>query len=217
MILISRIHDYKLWKLCILGLIAWGFHKSSLVPLAIILILRIAPQIKVNKYILIASFIFLSFYGGQLYSFIYSKFSFLFGLLGYTGFEENIDNFERSVELSSGLGFLLKLFLNCLIIFQQEKYYQGYKKSPIYYFYIFFLIGILLEHVIFENSAMMRLNFYFISTKFIIYTYYCTKIENHKALVSITFYLLIISHILLFITSILSNSNACVPYNFSQL
>lgn len=215
MILISRIHDYKLWKLCLLGLIAWGFHKSSLVPLAIILTLRIAPQIKINKYILIAILFFLTFFGGQLYVYIFSKFNFLFGLLGYTGYEENIDKFERAVEYSSGLGLLLKLFLNCLIIFYQDKYYHAHKKFPIYYVYIFFLIGILFEPIIAENDIMRRLNVYFINTKFIVFAYICscilkTKQVNKKNQLFTIF--IVFSCLLLYIAAILSNSNDCVPY-----
>ena len=211
-ILISRIHEYKLWKLCLLGLMAWGFHKSSIVPLAIILTLRIVPQIKINKYILIASLIFLSYFGDQLYSFIFSKFYFLFGLLGYTSYEDNIDKFEKSIELSSGLGLLLQLAINCLVIFNQEKYYQTNKKNPIYYFYLFYLIGIMLAPIIFRNGLMGRLNMYFLSSKFIMYTYFCTFLTQQKKTSIILTYFLVIMQILLFIVALLGNSNYCVPY-----
>ena len=212
MILISRIQDYKLWKLCLLGLMAWGFHKSSVVPLVIILTLRIVPQIKINKYILIVILIFLTFFGDQLYSFIFSKFYFLFGLLGYTSYEENVDRFETSAELSSGLGLLLQLTINCLVIFNQEKYYQTNKKNPIYYFYLFYILGIMINPIISGNSLMGRLNMYFISSKFIMYTYFCTFLTQQKKTSTILTYFLVIMQILLFIVALLGNSNDCVPY-----
>lgn len=211
--LISCINKEHIIKILVLGLIAWGFHKSVLVPCVILMLLYYIPQIKLNKYIIIIVFIFTTFWGHHLYDYIFSKFSFMFNLLGYTGYEDNIDNFEKNIEFSSGLGRLLKLIINCIIIFYQEIFFSPKEKKAMYFFYIFFLLGILLEPIVMENGIMKRLNIYFINTRFIIYAYFCTQLlKSPKATNQILMILLILAHIMLFSAAILSNSNSCVPY-----
>ncbi len=214
-ILISKIKDSKLPILIISAILAWSFHKSAIIPIVFIAILYILKPLKINKYILIALLVILSFTGSKLYDLFFAKFAFLFELLDYSGYEERMSDFEKTVEFGSGLGMILKLILNSTVIFFQDKLLSDNKKSPVYFFYLFFLLGIILEPIIAENNIMKRMNVYFINMRFIVYAYLCTYLLKNKrqaATSKIIASIFIIALFLLYLASILSNSNDCVPY-----
>lgn len=214
-ILISKIKDSKLPILIISAILAWSFHKSAIIPIVFIAILYILKPLKINKYILIALLVILSFTGSKLYDLFFAKFAFMFELLDYSGYEERMSDFEKTVEFGSGLGMILKLILNSTVIFFQDKLLSDNKKSPVYFFYLFFLLGIILEPIIAENSIMKRMNVYFINMRFIVYAYLCTYLLKNKrqaATSKIIASIFIIALFLLYLASILSNSNDCVPY-----
>lgn len=214
LILISKIKNIKFISFIIFSAFAVIFHKSAIVPIVLIAILYLVKTIKINKFILISLLIALTIFGRELYDFFFSRFSFLFELLNYSTYEENMSNYEKTLELSSGMGILLKLCLNSMVIFYQDKLFDK-NKTPIYYFYTLFLIGILIEPIIAENFIMRRMNVYFIETKFVIYTYFCTYLLNTKKYTGWSKFMAIIfilAWLLLYIAAILSNSNKCMPY-----
>lgn len=213
-ILISKIKDSKLPIIIILAILAWSFHNSAIVPIVFIALLYILKPIKINKYILIALLVILSFTGSKLYDIFFAKFAFMFELLDYSGYEENIGNYESAVKYDSGFGMILKLIINLIVIYNQDKFLQNKEdKQPIYYFYIFFVIGILLDRIIAGNSIFGRMNVYFINSRVIIYAYLCYYLISHKNIkYSIIIAFIIVSMLLLYISSILGNSNICVPY-----
>ncbi len=213
-ILISKIKDSKLPTLITLAILALLFHKSAIVPITFITLLYILKPIRINKYILISLLIILTFTGSKLYDIFFAKFAFMFELLDYSGYEENIGNYESAVKYDSGFGMILKLIINLIVIYNQDKFLQNKEdKQPIYYFYIFFVIGILLDRIIAGNSIFGRMNVYFINSRVIIYAYLCYYLISHKNIkYSIIIAFIIVSMLLLYISSILGNSNICVPY-----
>lgn len=215
LILISKTNNSNYLYLLIFAIIAISFHYSAIVPLIYILFLYLFRVIKINKYILATLLIVLAFFGNNLYEIFFSKFSFIFELLNYTGYQENITSYEKSLEFGSGLGMILKLLLNLIVILHQDKIINSVHKTPAYYFYMLFLLGVFLEPIIAENSIMKRMNIYFISNRFIIYAYLCTyffNTKNQKTISRLIGIFYIISLSFLYIAAILSNSNLCVPY-----
>ena len=220
LILISKVNTSpksNLLLIVLLAFAAWTFHKSAVVPITYFILLYILkPVIKVNKYLNVSILVVLTFFGGTLYDVFLSRFAFLFELLDYTGYQENISDFEKSVQFGSGLGMMLKLVLNSIVILYQDKIIGTRDKNAAYYFYMFFLLGIMLEPIIAENGIMRRMNIYFISTRFVVYSYLCTyllSIKNKGVLPKIITGVFIMSLLLLYIAAILSNSNECVPYH----
>ena len=212
-ILISKVKDWKFVSVILCALVAILFHKSAILPIVVFIIIYFLRSIKINKFLLIFAVVGLSLLGDSLYEIFFSRFSFLFELLDYTAYGENMSNYEKTIELGSGLGMFLKLCIYIIIILFQDAFYDD--KKPIYYFYIFFLIGIITEPIIAENFIMRRMNVYFIENEFIVLTYLTTYLLTRKknfGFQKIIAIFLIVALMLLYIASIMSNSNKCVPY-----
>lgn len=213
-LLISRLRENNNYiLLLILAFFAYSVHKSAIIPILLILLLFIIRKVYINKYIVIMTLVFVTFYGSSLSGLIYSNVSLISAFFNYSNYGDNILDFENNIEYGSGLGMLLKMLLNIVVISHQDKIVYNNESKCVYYFYMFFLLGILLEPIFMDNPIMKRLNIYFASTKFILYSYLCCYLWTYKNRINIPFLLVfLIGSVLLYIASILSNSNICVPY-----
>lgn len=213
-LLISRLRENSNYiLLLVLAFLAYSVHKSAIIPILLISLLFIIRKVHINKYVLIIVLVFMTFYGNSFSGLIYSNVPFVSSFFNYSNYGDDILDFEKNVEYSSGLGLLLKMLLNIMIVFHQDKIVYNNKSKCVYYFYMFFLLGILFEPIFMDNPIMKRLNIYFASTKFILYSYLSCYLWNYRNRINIPFLLVfLVGSVLLYVASILSNSNICVPY-----
>ena len=194
-------------KLSVIPILAYTFHKTSIIPLAILLPLYLLKPIKINKYVLILILLVVIVSGTSIFQYINFDFSFLLET-EYSNYLSRVETTEE-VTYSSGLGAILDFLLCTFIIYNQEIFYKNKNKSA-YYFYIFFLLGIILSKVFIAIPLSQRLFIYFSSTKFIILsliTYHFYQKRNMLIVAGIVIFLL-----LLYINSILNNNSNVVPY-----
>lgn len=219
MLMLYSMDDKKrILQTIVLGVVAWSFHKSALFPIAVILILRISPSIKINKYVLIGILVFFTFFGITFYELFLSRIPSLFELLDYERQGDTLSLRERKVELESGLGRLIKLLVYCIIIFYQDIHLK--EKNFDYYAYYMFLIGIFVQPVISPNPMLGRMNVYFYGLVFLSIAYFATKMyenQNNNAIERLILPLVVVAYFMIYIAAILSNSNIIVPYRIIDI
>lgn len=212
---------YKWTILLVLGIISILFHKSAVIPLSIFLIIYLLPtltekKILFNKYLLILIVLSLQVYGQTLYNLLINNIEPLFLLLDYHNFS-HVDKWDKNVVTSSGIGVIIRILTYCIAIFYAPSIIKKNQYRSFYIFYIFFIIGILLEPIIAQNSYFKRMNLYFLSTRIFIYSYlldYLITTRKNKIINFFIITFIITTHILLFIYELSNNSNLCVPYQY---
>lgn len=194
------------------AIIGFLFHKSSIIAFLLLTGFFLFPKIKINKHILSIIYICVYFVGIKYQSMFFSFFDNI-ELINY-GHQLDKANqmMEDMVQNSFGIGSLIKLLLGICLIESKDTIYEQEDKR-LYYVYNLLLVGLMLECIFSGNNMLIRLIMYFTSLKIIVFTYVCYYhlfLINDKRLFS---YLIIIMNFLVYIVSILNNSNDCVPYN----
>lgn len=217
-ILVSRIDKYSIVKLVFLAILSYSFHKSAIFPIAVVLIVYLMPRIKINKYVLIALVLLSTFSGSILFDKIAEQMKGLFELMDYSRQADNLEIYEKKVELGSGFGLILKTIVNVVIIYNQDLFFSDKEKTVPYLFYLTFVIGVLIEPIVSSNMLAKRLNLYFYYSQFFVYAYFCVKMaKEKKGICNVQSLFVVVAYFMLFVAAILSNSNYCVPYKLVEL
>lgn len=176
------------------------------------------PRIKINKYVLIALVLLSTFSGSILFDKIAEQMKGLFELMDYSRQSDNLEIYEKKVELGSGFGLILKTIVNVVIIYNQDLFFSDKEKTVPYLFYLTFVIGVLIEPIVSSNMLAKRLNLYFYYSQFFVYAYFCVKMaKGKKGICNVQSLFVVVAYFMFFVAAILSNSNYCGPYKFVEL
>lgn len=202
----------------ILGcLISFFFHKSAIIPFSFLLLLFFLPKISFNRAYLIIPYLILYFTSSKLQFNVESFLPFVEDL-GYARQLENINKelYENSSMTSSfSFGKLLSTLLIIIVFWYHKKFTAD--KTPIYYSFVFLVLGSFMS-LVFTGLYLNRILLYFTYLKFIVLAYLCyelyTSYRVQKSSININLYLFMTSvYFVLYCYSIWTNSNKCVPYS----
>ncbi len=198
--------------------IATTIHTSVFVPIAILVLLFLILPIEINKYLLICLVCFTNFLGQYLYDFILKYTIPIVEYLGYVRHLDKILNVQEQ-EYATGLGRLLSVFVNCVVIYNQDKVFLNEGKRSKYYYYCFFLIGIIILPIIKDSLIFARLVLYFEWVKFIVLAYLCVYFIGNRENTNkqILLWSIVFIQLLLYGRAILNNSNIVVPYQMIDI
>lgn len=171
---------WSIWLIIIFA--ASCFHKTIWIPAIILMLLGIFPKIQINKYLLVSLYLFLEFFGYSYQGLIFSWFEPIISTMDYEHYTEAISSsLNSSIELSSGIGMILRTVLTSIIILNQDNsiYYTS-KKNLTYYMYMIFLLGILLSPIFSGNQILYRVVSYFTMLSFFTYATVCTDLLKRR-------------------------------------
>jgi hypothetical protein len=197
----------------IIAILAVSFHKSVILPIAVVLILH-KNYFSNRVFTLLILMISISF-NELIIPLLYEKSQYFFQLLGYNHFYR-LDKFTITNELATGIGFSLKISIYILSIYLSNRV-RSFSESSFYQIiYTLFIIGIILEPMVEQNMMLKRINVYFLSMRVFLYAYNCYYlISNRSNTNAMIFIYYILVHIVLFSVSILTNSSGCGEFIFA--
>lgn len=131
----GNIRSYVFW-----AIIAVLNHKVMIIPILLLLMSNFVPKINslIKNFIYVFSFIFLFILKGKIVSLLMTT------VVGFTPYARYALNIYASAEpmKSSGLGFLLQIFLLMILVYlidYKDLSKKAYKLSVIYIFYLLFV------------------------------------------------------------------------------
>jgi hypothetical protein len=210
---VSHIKNRNPFKFIVLIFIAAGFHKSALILLPIYLIFSGNKDIYKSRYfqvILLA--IALALNRSESIISLIRTITGYFPSFGYEQYVEII--FYRTKQLDSGIGFILSLFIDAIIILYSTKLKLFHANSRFLTFFNIYFSGRLLQIVFMNNMIMERPTLYMSSFKMIIVAYLLNYLfmlkENREKLLPL---FAVISTYLLFLSvTIIQGSDTKAAY-----
>ena len=206
----------KYYRAIAFFLIAFSFHSSSVIYsflVSIVFIITCKQNIFINKYFVLAAYLFMEL-SGKLVSLPDIPFvSDIIVSLGYENKLNMIDSYDWDVKLGSGIGVILRLFTNSVIILSQDKLLEDEDEQK-KLFYWLFIIGALFLPILSTNLVMNRILTYLVSVNFITYTFFCIALWRGKILprrISLACAVLFVIYNLGLLSKN-SNTNGCKEY-----
>lgn len=189
--------ERKVWKHYLLILIGITMHNSTVILLLFYPIYSFKQEwfknIKIQFACLAGSLVLMKVGVIQM---LLQQIEMLLTISGYDVYNSdgNADKIEADVNL--GLGFIIMLVLNVLLIYNSNKTKEYYKSKYLTFAYDAFILGIILKYIFISSMLFSRLNYFFSLVNFIIaaYTMHYAHRENKKlyyaivALLVFTFY-----------------------------
>lgn len=213
---IQHLTDKKYYRAVVFCLLAFSFHTSSVIYsflVSFVYIVTCVKEISVNKYVVLGAYLFMEL-SGKLVSLPDLPFvSDIIVNLGYENKLDMIDNYDWDVKVSSGLGVILRMFTNSVIILSQNRMLVDADRLK-KIFYWLFVIGAMLLPILSSNLVMNRILTYMVSANFVMYTFFCIDLWNGKIVskrVSHIFVIVFIIYNLGLLTKN-SNTNGCKEY-----
>lgn len=198
-------------------LIGFFFHKSAIIPFSLLLLLFFLPKISFNRALLIIPYLVLYFTSAKLQFNVESFLPFVEDL-GYARQLDNInEELHENISMTSSFSFgkLLSTLIIIIIFWYHKKFTVD--KTPIYYCFVFVVLGSFIS-LLFTGLFINRILLYFTYLQFIVLAYLCSDLSTssrlQKTSINVNMYIfIIILYLAFYCSSILSNSNLCVPYS----
>lgn len=215
----SKKKSLNIIKVIACCLIAFLIHRSCILPFSLLLALYLLPKIRFNKALLIIPYILL-YITSSRFQFNVDYFLPFLEDIGYADNLQKVSN-ELNMSLSKvtnfSLGNVFFKLITIIVFWFHEKFTTN--KSPIYYCFVFVVLGSFISLLV-SGMFINRALFYFTSLMFIVLAYLCSELyksfKEHKdpnTSCNQNIYILILSaYFILYCYSILNNSNLCVPY-----
>lgn len=213
---IQHLTDKKYYRAVVFCLLAFSFHTSSVIYsflVSFVYIVTCVKEISVNKYVVLGAYLFMEL-SGKLVSLPDLPFvSDIIVNLGYENKLDMIDNYDWDVKVSSGLGVILRMFTNSVIILSQNRMLVDADRLK-KVFYWLFVIGAMLLPILSSNLVMNRILTYMVSANFVMYTFFCIDLWNGKIVSKRVSHILVIIFIIynLGLLTKNSNTNGCKVY-----
>lgn len=212
--------DKKYYKTFFLGLLAFSFHKTVILPLLLLPFLKFEwfKNYKIQLILLFLSVFVFPFF----FAIILEYMSPLINLLGYNYYIENLDYMKEITEESKkgdGLSIFLFFFADLFIIFFYEKLKLKFKKYFFVQFYNLYFIGSILSRVFADNFILARMADYFTFFRAMILAFLMFYIFNAqdtltKKIIKPIALLLCMGLLLFYYKSIYNNAGDIAPIQF---
>lgn len=208
-----------------IGIILFGmlFHKTIVIPAVVGIFLR--GNIFNNRAFLI-TFLFAGSF--LLPLILESFFKLIYPVVDWLGYgfyieiADTLTQFTEDNQTGDGLGLILFLIIDGLIIYYSDKMKEEFKLNYFIPFFNLFVIGAILSRAFAANFLFLRIAEYFINFRALILAFLCIYfIRNKKSSVSnyIKFTTLqsivIILMLAFFYKAILNNAAGCRPWAFA--
>ena len=218
---IKYIEQKQFLKYCVCIVLAFLFHKLSIILFIIYPLLRLNDdwfKSPLLQFILFFSAVILSFYSELIIQWIEIPFRWLTDVLGYNIYDyENLmdERYDRNrFGNNTGLGIWVKILITTPIIALSKPFKEYYNSSHINMFYSLYFLGVLLSLLFGQSIVLNRIALFFAIFQLIIhalFVYYCfDKKQLTHLLIGI---MMILIQFPLFL-NIVSNPSSTAPFLF---
>ncbi len=217
-----RCRDVKFWKyLCIIFLCSF-IHRSSFVMLPCYFLLKWNNPIRVSRWILIAILCVCAFFGVKFNNVeaLWNNPLFISMLEGADySYYLNDDKMYMGMGNSIGLGFLLKVFIDAMVVFYLPRLTKNSNINGFNALFRIFYIGLCIKYMFPTSMLISRPLLYFTIFGLVIYPsfIYCmlSNVRNTYSINRAAGYIFIIGYTFLFITSAFINPDGnAYEYHF---
>lgn len=206
----------KIFPYLLLIIIGFFIHKSAILLIIVYPLLYKERDYFRSRILQISIFLIALFFKGfSNWSEYLNRLDSITSLVGYKAYTTSFIT-QKIVEADSGLGFLIFILIDVIIIIYSSKLKETYKSTSFMIFYNLYYPGRILSLMFYGSIVLQRPILYFNSMKLIVVSYLLYYLWTHfrKNINSLFFSIIVSFYLMLFLALIYRGGSNAAEYKF---